>query len=462
MAVSGTSGSSFQISGIASGLDTDGIIEQLLNIERIPIQTLDTREADLNSDLAAWRSFNTRLLALKTSTSQLASGDAYRGRSVTTSDEEVAKATVKAGSDQGTFNFTVEQLATHHQTISQGFSDKTSSVGQGTVTIQVGTAQYEPITLDSDNSTLEGLRDAVNAANIGVSASILDAGESAGAERYRLMLNSNTSGTAAEMQVTFDLSGGEAPTLSDLEVAQDAQVVWGSGVNAVTLESHSNTFEDILPGLTLDLKQAKPGVAQQITLKADRNSLRSRIDNLIANYNATADFFSDQFAYDDATGSKGQLFGDNSLLNVQNQLVREATGQRQVDGKFNSLAQIGIGLDDTGHLYVSDGEALDSALESSADLEALLTDPDRGIITGLEKLIDETTSFSTGLISRHETVIKDTLTEIGDKRLTILRRVDSYEFQLRKQFADMETVLSNLQSQSAQITAQLGGLLAQA
>ena len=144
MAVSGTSGS-LQIAGIASGLDTDGIIEQLINIEKIPLQRVDEREATANNELTAWRSLNTRILALETSLTNLGTDSLFNSRKAAVSNESVAVATSSAGGDLGVYQLTVESLATRHQQISQGYADTSASVGQGSVTIKVGSASYPPI-----------------------------------------------------------------------------------------------------------------------------------------------------------------------------------------------------------------------------------------------------------------------------------------------------------------------------
>lgn len=457
MAVSGTSGS-LQISGIASGLDTDAIIGSLLDIARIPLNEVDNREATQNNELTAWRALNTRILAFETSLTNLKSEELLIGREATTTDDTIAVATAGSGKDLGTYELTVESLATRHQTISQGYEDLTSSVGEGSITIQVGTAVFGDIDIGPENSTLEGIRDAINEADSGVGASILDAGESAGADRFRLVLNSNNTGTTAQMTVTFDLDN-DPPVLSDLSVAKDAEVTVGSGVNAVTVTSSKNSIEDFLPGVTLDLLQADPGKSIELNLEADRSGARAQVENFVRNYNQLAGFFTEQFDYNETNKTTGVLFGDASLLGLQNDIVTAATGRRENSGDFNSLTSIGITLDEFGNLSITDEDALAAALEKPDDLQALLNDPDNGVVTELQKVMDNATTTTTGLISSKESVIQQNLIDLGDKRLNILRRVDKQELLLRQQFANMERTLSMLQSQSNQLAAQLGGVI---
>lgn len=455
MAVTSTSNSGFQVSGIISGLDTDGIIQSLIDIEKAPLTTLDQREAQFNNELTAWRSLNTRLLAMDTTASRLTSDSLYESRKAALSDTAVATVTATAGKDLGTFSLSVESLATRHQQISQGFAETTSAVGTGTITIKIGSAQFSPITIDSANSTLAGVRDAINQANVGVTASIVDSGEAAGSDRYHLILNSKNTGTKGTMDIAFNLNGGTAPSLSDLQTAQDATVKLGKGANAVTITSSSNTISDVLPGITLDLKQAKPGESLDLTIASDRSATRTAVTNFLGQFNAMSDFFSEQFDYDASTGESGTLFGNSSLIALQDQLSNTVTSTRYVKGDYYSLAQIGITLDQGGHLAITDEAAFSKALENPESLKALFNDSNHGVITKTRKLIDQTKTVSTGLVDIQEKSINTELEAIHDKRLNILRRADATELLLRQQFAAMETALAALRSQSSQLASQI-------
>lgn len=460
MAVSGTSGA-LQINGIASGLDTDSIVESLLDIERIPLRAVDTKEAKANEQLTAWRSLNTRILAFETTITSLKDETMFNGRLAKSSDEAILKATASSGNDLGNYEITVNQLATRHQMISSnGYEYKDSSVGTGTVTIQVGAALFDPITIDSENNTLEGLRDAINNAKVGVSAAILDSGEAAGADRYKLIINSKNTGTSAEASVTFNLSG-TAPSMVNLTDPQDAKITVGSGANAVEVVSNTNTVEDFLPGVSIELLKANPGETVSVSLEPSTTALKSQVNSFITNYNNMSKFFSDQFSYNKETEKSGTLFGDTSLLSFQNDLVSAATGAKRNGGDYAALSQVGISLDDLGNLSIKDTEAFEAALENPTELFKLLNDPDHGVLTHIQKTLDRATTSTTGLIASKETAIQGTLTDMKDKRLNILRYVDAQEVILRKQFTAMEQSLAMLQSQSQQLAAQIGGMILQ-
>lgn len=459
MAVTSTAGTGFAISGIASGLDTDAIVDQLLELEKAPFRETEARKEGFENELSAWRSLNTRLLALDISVGQLQSDDLFLNRKASSSNEETLKVDAKAGKDLGNYSFTVESLAVNQQLISDGYSESTSPLDITSVSIQIGTALFDPIEIDDESRTLEGLRDAINVADQGVRASIIDAGESAGSERYKLMLTAENSGTAGEASFTFETTqGGSEPVLNVLQAADDAEVTLGTGVNAVTIESSTNSI-DVFGGVSLELLKADPGNPVTVTLESNRNPVKSSIQNLLRNYNDVADFFNEQFNFNSETGVSGTLFGNRDLLNLQNDMVSAMTDPR-AGLELNSLAGIGIGLDQAGHLAITDQDTFDQALEDPDAIVELLNDPDYGIITKLNDVLEEATTASIGTISNQEQYLQERITEMADKNLEFLRRLDDQERLMRREFGEMERVLSTLQSQSNQLSAQFGALLA--
>lgn len=454
MAISSTASSNLTINGVASGLDTDAIVSQLMAIEKQPVSALESREAEYNKELTSWRSLNTRLLAVDTAVERMKSEDLFLGRKASSSDEASVKVTAAAGKDLGTYSLTVKQLAQRHQTISQGFADTSSPVDVTSFTMKVGTAQFNAVDLPPESRTLGGLRDAINKASVGVRASIIDTGQSQGDSRYKLMLTSDTSGANSQMTLELGGAGPSRPTFTDLQTAQDAIVTLGSGPNAVEITSSKNTLTDVFAGVSIDLLKADTEKPVTISLEADRAPVRAALENLIKQYNSVAGFFNEQFDYDEATKTTGTLFGNRDLLNLQNDMVAAFTDPRR-GMKLGSLASIGVRLDQNGMLSISSSAELDKALQDPEALDKLFRDPERGIVTALDSVLNRATRASIGMISNQEQSLQERLTDLGDRKLSMLRVLDSREMLLRKQFSDMEKVLAQLKSQSGQLSAQL-------
>ncbi|MEW6278719.1 MAG: flagellar filament capping protein FliD [Candidatus Eremiobacterota bacterium] len=446
----------FQISGLGSGFNTDTILDKLLEVERRPISLAEARQAEATRQQTAWRTLNTRLRALDQASRKLADPELFRSRTATSSDSEVLTATAQSGQDLGNFSLTVERLAQQHQLISQGYATADAAVGSGTVTLQVGSAQYAPIAVA--DGTLSGLRDAINAANVGVRASLVDAGEGAGSERYRLVLNSQSTGSIGQVQVQLSLSGGTQPLLGELQAAQDAHVRLGTGASAVDLYSSSNTLTDVLPGVTMSLKSARPGVPVEVRLARDPSPVRSAVEDLVSGYNALSAFFAEQFHYDQATGQTGILFGDSALLSLQNRLFDAVTDPRHVDGAYSSLASIGVKLDDKGNLAIADEATFSAALARPDDLLRLFSTESVGVARTVQSAVLSATDPVTGTVTTQERMLTERYEELGRSIDTIKARVSRSEERYRRRFLEMERAMSQLRSQSQALTAQLSTL----
>ncbi len=209
------------INGLASGLDTSSIIDAIMAVERRSVTLLEARQARVNSQLAAFRSLNTKLLAFQTSAGALAGSTSFRARSVAVSDETVLTATAASGATAGSYAVSVQALARAHQIASQGYADADSTtLGTGTLQIQIGDGETTTIDVTSVNNTLAGLRDAINVADAGVTAMVINDGSDAFA--YRLILTSDETGLDNAISVTSDLAGGLAPDFAAASISDAA------------------------------------------------------------------------------------------------------------------------------------------------------------------------------------------------------------------------------------------------
>jgi len=355
---------SLSIGGLISGIDTNTLLDQLYEVAQAPIRRLESRKQGLNQKSAAWSQFEALALTFRGLAVQLATPTGFRLYSATVSHGELVSASLGSNATPGTYTFTIQALAQTHQLVAQGYADTDeTSVGTGTVTIAVGGG--EDVVVDVADLTLAGLRDAINKAEAGVNAAIINDGSAT--SPYRLVLTSKTSGLDGEMAVTVDLAGGTAPSFSEMEAAQDAQVQLGSGAGAVTISSGSNTISGAIEGVTLNLLAVDAATPVMLTVSRDTAAVQGRIEAFVAAYNEAVDFFAAQFDFDPDTGWAGVLFGDYRLEGLQHDLAR-SVGNAIVGamGGFASLSQIGIRVQANGRLMV-ESSTLASALSGSFD-----------------------------------------------------------------------------------------------
>lgn len=352
------------ISGLISGLKTDDIISQLMELERMPITRLQIRQTALQAKLIAWQDANTRILAVKIKADVLTLNSTFEAKSVTSSDETILKCSASFVAQNGIYNLTVNSLSRAHQMKSDGYASTTSAIGTGTVTISTGSGAPVEIVIDETNGTLTGLRDAINKAGAGMTAAIVNDGSDT--VPYRLLITSNTSGTAGAITLQSNLTGETVPSFATMQEAQNAVITLGEGEGAITVTKSTNNITDLIPGITLDLQRADAGKSVTVTVQNDTSTLKEAIVEFVEQYNNLIEFMNEQFKYDITTNSGGTLFADPNLQLVHSEIASKMF--LPVNGFGQSLTVLSqIGITSTtkdGKLTLDQGE-LDKALANN-------------------------------------------------------------------------------------------------
>ncbi len=196
------------VTGINSQLDTTAIIDAMLTYDKQNITLLQYDQTLKTNQIATFQAINTRLLAFQTQAGLLAKADSYTAAKLSVSDEDYLTATAGDNVGLGTYSLNITALAQNHQVASQGFSQQEiANLGTGTITIAVGDASPKTITIDSSSSSLEGIKNAINNANAGVKASVVNDGSSSNA--YRLLITADKTGAKNQIEFTSNLSGSK-------------------------------------------------------------------------------------------------------------------------------------------------------------------------------------------------------------------------------------------------------------
>jgi flagellar hook-associated protein 2 len=222
------------IDGLVSNLDTTAIVNAIIQSERINVDHLIGRQAETTNQLTTYQSISALVVALQTSVRPLLSESTFITPSVSVSDDDILSVTSDGAVTSGTYSLTVNALASNHQVASQGFDDPASAtLGTGNIQISIGEGSAHTIVLDSSNNTLTGLKNAINQAKAGVTASVISDGSSSNA--YRLLLTANATGEANELSITTNLTGGIAPDFasSSFDTVENLGVTIGT--SAITL-----------------------------------------------------------------------------------------------------------------------------------------------------------------------------------------------------------------------------------
>ncbi|MHB9037473.1 MAG: flagellar filament capping protein FliD [Armatimonadota bacterium] len=358
------------VGGLASGLQTDQIISKIMEYARLPQKNMQADQLIAKSKLVAWQEINTRVMALKTSVNSVADTIDFKLNSITSSDTDILTASATADAAPGTYYLKVTQRAQVHQVASNNTYATTNDViGTGTVSFAFtndATKNFS-VNIDSNNNTLSGLRDAINHADKGVQAVIVNSGSST-TPQYQLLLTTADSGTNSAFTVSNTLAGGTAPDLTRVvQQGIDAQITFGQGAGALSVTKSSNTITDLIPGVTLNIASADASKTIKLDVTRDTESIKKSIQGFVDQYNSFSDSIKTNFKFDTKTNETGTLFGDYQLQMVQQDIASTVgnivTG---LNSQYNALASIGITRDTDGHLAIND-KTLSDALANNLD-----------------------------------------------------------------------------------------------
>ncbi|MCP4836458.1 MAG: flagellar filament capping protein FliD [Phycisphaera sp.] len=331
---------------------------------------------------------------------------------------------------------------------------------------------YERTVELETTDTLDDVIGKINEAGIEVSASLLDTGT--GGSPYRLVLSSGISGLAGDLVVdTGDVELG----LSTLTEARNAKVFIGEGENAVVVESTSNTVEDIVAGVTLELLSTSDSPIT-VNVTRDEDSIDTAITAFVDGFNSVIEAFNGYDSYDSETETRGPLLGDPTVSRIRSEMYRTLQ-QRAVgvDTQYQYLSEVGIRVSTDGKIkldeskfaaaYDADPAAVKNLFEAFKQQGSSTRTIGEGITVqesttsysslGFGDLFDQLSERLTNSIDGTLTVADrqfQTLIDAQDDRLErIDERLDSKRLRLQRQFAAMEETLARLQSQQSSLGA---------
>jgi len=375
IAAAGGGTGQFDVESIATGLAEADVLAKRMH--------LDERQEKTDATVSALGKLKSALSTFVTNSGTLQNMDSLLAYQISSSDEKVLAATTSQSASVGIYDVEVTQLAKAHSIYSGSFTALTDSVGTGTLNFQFGTAgtpfvvnpdrSVGSVIISSTNNTLEGVRDAVNGAGIGVRAAVVNDGGG-----YRLTFSSMTTGAKNSLQLTtVDSDGNDTDTsglsrlrfddtvsnMTQSSAGQDASLK----VNGLTVSSETNTVSGAIAGVELTLLAADAGKSKTLSISNDTAALKENIQWFVEDINALKNEIGALNAYDTVTGEMGELRGDSLLRGLIRQVDSIIGGVvSNVNGELNSLSSIGItrSRDLSGTLLLDENK-LDAALKSN-------------------------------------------------------------------------------------------------
>jgi len=456
--------------GVGSGLDLSTILDNLTTAEKASLKPITTQQSAYTAKLSAYGTLSSALTAFQTANTALNSADLFSATTAT-STSSAFSATTSGNTVAGKYSISVTQLA-QAQTLTSGIqTSNTTALGSSdasrTLSIKLADGTSKDITLTSDQTSLTGMRDAINGAGAGVSASIIKVADG----EYRLSLTASKTGEANAVSsvtvtgddtlqgiVGFDATKSDADNPLDLSVkAQDAELT----VNNVAITSSTNTISDALEGITLNLSDVTSG-NQSLTITQDSSKASTAISNFVDAYNNLLDQFNALTKYtavdtgsDTQDSSNGALLGDSTLRSIQTQIKSLLTNNTS-SSAYKTLAQIGVTSDPTTGELTLDADKLKTELtkDPTGIKEMIVGD---GKTTGITtKLATNLTSWlsSTGSIQSAKDGVSKTLNTLTEQYNSTNTRINNLIARYKAQFTQLDVTMNSLNSTSDYLTQQ--------
>lgn len=448
MAVSSTS--AYSVSGLASGIDTQKIIDALVQVDSQPINLVQSQQSLAKAHLVAIQQMNTNVLAISSALDPLKQSSTFAAKTATSSNTAALGVTASGKAIAGTVNLSVKQLATADQyATSVPQADATSPLG-GTGAITLQTNSGSAVVVTPTDYSLNGIAEAINGAGAGISAAVVNDGVG-----YRLLLTADKTGVSNGIAIAAgsdDLAAILATTgvdgLTPVSSAQDAELRLGDPDNGLKITSASNTVTDAIPGLTLTLGAKADNIA--VAVSADSTSVASSITAFTSAFNTAQNFFKQNSTYDTTTKTAGQLFSD-SVLRSQMQALRGAatTSDPAQPAGYQTLADIGVKFDDSGVLSV-DSATLQTKLNANPSAVAALF---QTVSQAVGKQVDRLTLSKIGSLSLEQDQLNSQITDMANRITDLNKRVDARKAYYQNQFNAMETLISQLSNQGKALTS---------
>lgn len=449
------------IGGLATGLDTESIVTQLVALERQRgVGSLQTQRTDANTRRIALQTFNGKVAAFLTAINKLKAPDDVLIRKASSSNESVLTANATTGAHNGSTEITVNHLARPAIATSvNGKAAATSTVatGSGTFAFRVGpTGTVQTVNVDA-TTTLEGLATAINALDAGANASVVNVGTT-GSPDFRLRLGSDASGTGQAVSiVTDDTTLGIAVS----QTALDAEFTVSGFPDPLTRDG--NTVSDVIPGVTFDLLSA--GGPVTVTVGGDDDAVTTQVDAAVKAFNDIITFVAGESAIEQDTESDdrsvkiGPLALDTTVRGVIDslrRLISDPTETGDEDG-YTVLAQVGITTARDGTLTFNQAAFRTQLASRGSDVAKLFGGAPGGAGVA-DRISDYLTAVSQagGVIDVHNTAVGKEISSLEDRIAAGQRNLDAFEENLRAQFTSLEVLVQSLKSQGSFLLSALG------
>jgi flagellar hook-associated protein 2 len=431
----------FSAGGLASGIDTSSIVEQLVALESRPLTQLRARQSGMKTQVSALADIMSKLSALSTAAKDLGDAGVLGTKAVSTNDAFAA--VPGSAAVAGRYGVEVQALARAAKWRSAAFGSTATHAG-GALTLTVQGKTYDPIPV-ADGASLSEVAAAIRAQGAPVSAAVLFDGTSS----YLSLTARDTghplagaAGDALAVAFTPDAGAtGQLPAYAQTEAARNATFL----VDGLAFTRTSNTVSDALPGVTLTLRKDSAPV-EDLVVANDPDATRARLQKFVDAYNDVMRLVQRQLAPAKGSDRSASLQGDASVRGLQGKLQGVVVTTVPGLGTISTLADLGVKTAKDGSLSL-DAPTLDKAMtREPGAMNALFSQATTGLAAVVDGLASAYTRAGDGLLVSRQKGLDESIKALDRQADSMALRIEGFRANLLRQFAAMETTVSGFKS----------------
>ncbi len=437
-----------------NNIDFNSVLNALMTQASQPLTTLQSRQRALQSQVTSFDTLKSRVSTLRSAASSLDTPSAVSTLSGTSNNTAVAVAT-GANAVAGHYDVVVNELARAQTTVSTSSlpdADTTVAASGGTLTIG-GVA----VAL-SGNTTLQGLANAINTTTgIGVTATVVRTSGNS----HRLALTSAVSGQSNAFTIGNALTGGAGVTFGDSDnngvsgdsaadnavQATDAAIL----INNIAATSSTNTFTDIVAGVSLTVSKKDPATTVSVDVTPDSAALTAKVSAFVSAYNDTVSFLDTQ-RVTAGNGDAASIGRDPLVRQLRNNLRAELVGAHG-SATVTHLAEVGIEFTRDGRLKLDQARFDEAVAKNGADVRQLFAGTG-GAFPAVTAMLDSYTNAA-GQISSAKDRLNKQIDAMDAQIASMQVRLALQREALQREFTAADAAMSRLKNQAGAL-ANLG------
>lgn len=439
----------FQASGLASGMDTQGIIDGLMAIENKRVERIQQKQLDYTTQLSSLTDLIIKGQSLRQAAESLQNNGIDIGPTSTNTN---FSASATGSVNSGTYNVQVTNLAQTAKGLSGGFTSSATTIIGGELTINVKGTDY--VVNISDGSTLSKVAQTINDSSAPVSAAVLFDGTD-----YHLSITNNETGhtigepASSGLSLSMNETGSTGTTLNvagfTMTDAENATFV----IDGLAFERTGNTVTDAIPNVALELT-GETAAVETLTFGPDADSSYTRLKTFVDAYNSIMSALRAQINVVPGTDTSPMLTRDSEVRQMF-RVLDDFTGMSITGaGDYKYLTDLGVNRDLNGNLSIDSAKFKAAVKSNPTDLEAFFTDETHGFGTRTADILKRYTDSVSGSLFQRQDDITSQITDLDEKASNVQDQINRMRERMVRQFTYMEKITSQMNSLSDFLSSQ--------